>query len=74
MSFNFVITVYQVDNKFIIYSAEDSQHTKNQKIKLSPIYLYSVLEVVDNEDEDRCKKIDSVHDWKRKIELCCSNG
>ena len=41
---------------------------------MSSIDFYSILEIVNDENEDRCKEIDCVYDRERKIKLCCSNG
>ena len=61
-------------DKLIIDGTQKSKHAEDQKIQLSTTYLYSVLEIVNDENEYRRKEIDCVDYWKRKVELSCSNG
>jgi hypothetical protein len=41
---------------------------------LGSVDPYSVLDIVDNEDEDRREEVDGMDDREGKIELCRCNG
>ena len=69
VSFDFVLAVHELVYQFVVDSTYNPQHTRKQTIKLLLVYTHPVLEVVNDEDENRTEEVHRVHHWQRQVEL-----
>lgn len=69
VSFDFVLAVHELVYQFVVDSTYNPQHTRKQTIKLLLVYTHPVLEVVNDEDENRTEEVHRVHHRQRQVEL-----